>query len=95
MNIDNLKNKIEKIFIGLDFKYEIIGERKYRYLVYNNCYCKITYLEKLKAFVIESTDNIKDALNGVLEDGDLYFIDISEENLLCQIKRDITRYYMN
>lgn len=94
MNINNLINKIENIFLELNFKYETIGEKKYRYLVYNSCYCKVTYLEKLEAFVIESADNIKDALNEVLEDGDLYYMNISEENLLCQLKRDIVTHYM-
>lgn len=93
MNIDALINKIENIFIELGFNNEIIGEKRYKYLVYHNCYCKITYLEKLGAFVIESTDNIENALNGVLEDGDLYYM-ISEEDILCRLRRDIVAYYM-
>ena len=95
MNTDTLINKIENIFLELGFKYETIGEKQYQYLVYNNCYCKITYLEKLGAFVIESADNINDALNGTLEDGDLYYIDISEEDMLCRLRKDIVTYYMD
>ena len=75
MDIDGLKNKIENIFLQLGFRNKNIGKEQYRYLVYNECYCKITYLEELGAFVIESADNIKDALNGALEDGDLYYMD--------------------
>lgn len=63
--------------------------------LFNICYCKITYLEKLKAFVIESADNLNDAINGTLEDGDLYYTDISEDAMLCQLKRDVVAYYMN
>ncbi len=59
----------QNILIELGFKIEFVGEKQYQYLVYNNCYCKITYLEKLNAFVIESADNLTDAMNGVLEDG--------------------------
>lgn len=95
MDINGLINKIEDIFLELGFKIEVVGEKQYRYLVYNNCYCKITYLEKSGAFVIESADNLNDAINGVLEDGDLYYIDISEDALFHQIKRDVTAYYMN
>lgn len=95
MDIESLKNKIKNIFIELGFKNEFVGEKQCQYLVYNNCYCKITYLEKLGAFVIESTDNLTDAINGVLEDGDLYFMDISEDAMLHQLRRDVVAYYMD
>lgn len=94
MNIKNLIQEIEIIFLELKFEIMFIGDKKDRYLVYKNCYCKITYLEDWKAIVIESADNYKDALNGVLEDGDLYFIDVLKENLLLEIRKDIIKYYM-
>ena len=95
MDIESLNNKIKNIFIELGFKNEFVGEKQYQYLVYNNCYCKITYLEKLRAFVIESADNLTDAMNGVLEDGDLYYMDILEDALLHQLRRDVVAYYMD
>lgn len=95
MDIESIKNRIKKIFEELGFKNVFIGEKKYQYLVYNNCYCKITYLEKLRAFVIESADNLTDAMNGVLEDGDLYYMDISEDAMLHQLRRDVVAYYMD
>lgn len=94
MNIDNLTKRIENIFLELGFEYKTIGKKRARYLIYNNCYCKITYLETIEAFVIESTDNIRDAAYGVLEDGDLYYIDGSEEDMLYKFKKDIIAYYM-
>ena len=95
MDIESIKNSIKNIFIELGFKNEFVGDNKYQYLVYNNCYCKITYLEKLRAFVIESADNLTDAMNGVLEDGDLYYMDISEDAMLHQLRRDVVAYYMD
>lgn len=95
MDIDRLRNRIESIFIELGFKKEFIGEKRYQYLVFNSCYCKITYLEELSAFVIESANNLNDAINGILEDGDLYYMDISEDTMLRQFRRDIISYYMN
>ena len=83
MDIDSLKNKIENIFIELGFKKELVGEKQ------------ITYLEKLRAFVIESADNLNDAINGALEDGDLYYMDISEDAMLYQLRRDVVAYYMD
>lgn len=94
MDINTLRQKVERIFLELGFKNEIIGGKKYRYLVYNNCYCKITYLNSKEAFVIEYADNVEDASNGVLEDGDLYYLNIPEEEMLCELRKDIVEYYM-
>ena len=87
--------KLEEIFLELGFEKMIIGEKQYEYLVYNNCYCRITYLQEWRAFVIESADCIEDALNGVLEDGDLYYTDILQENILSKFRSDIVAYYMD
>lgn len=55
---------------------------------------KLTYIETFDAFVIESADNLTDAENNLLEDGDLYYTGTSEEELLKQFKDDIIKYYM-
>ena len=47
-----------------------------------------------EAFVIECADNAEDASNGVLEDGDLYYLNIPEEEMLCKLRKDIVAYYM-
>lgn len=94
VNIESFIYYMEKVFFELGFEVKIIGDKQYRYLNYNNCYCKITYLERLSAFVIESADNIEDAINGILEDGDLYFLDVPEEKVLCQLHKDIQMYYI-
>ncbi len=52
MDINTLREKVERIFLELGFKNEIIGEKQYRYLVYNNCYCKITYLTQGKHLLL-------------------------------------------
>ena len=94
MDANFLREKVERIFLELGFKNEIIGEKEYCYLVYNSCYCKITYLNSWEAFVIEYADNVEDASNGVLEDGDLYYLTIPEEEILCKLRKDIVAYYM-
>lgn len=86
-------DKIEKLFINLGFSSVIINDAKF--MKYNECYCKVTFLKEWSAFVIESADNFQDAEKGVLEDGDLYYTDISESELLSQIKLDLIKYYMN
>lgn len=94
MNIDNLIKKMEKVFLDLGFQTEYIGEKKDKYMHYNNCYCKITYLKSLSACVIESADCLEDAVRGALEDGELYFLDSSEAEMLSKLHQDLKNYYM-
>lgn len=92
MNNKILLDNIKKLFIQLGFERIEIDNNEY--LKYNDCYCRITYLKSLKAFVIESADSFDDAKKGLLEDGDLYYIDTDEETLLKSIKIDIQKYYI-
>lgn len=94
MNIADMVAKIESIFLELGFRYETVGEKQYRYLVYNHCYCMITYWEEREVFIIESADDINWAANKMLEDGNLYDTDIPEDAMLQQIREDIIKYYM-
>lgn len=95
MNIDSLINKIENIFLELGFKVEFVGKRKHRYMRYKNCYCRVTYLKSLSAFVIESANNFEDAENARLEDGELYFLKDSHSVILNQLREDIKSYYVD
>ena len=92
MKQENLLKEIENIFLGLGFT--SITIKKDKYFMYNNCFCKLTFLKKWSAFVIEYTDNIIDAEKGILEDGDLYYVDVGEQELLSQIRNDLIKYYM-
>ena len=92
--MNHLLKMVENIFLELGFQYKTIGDRKLQYLCYGDCYCRITYIDKFKALVIESADDAEDAAKGVLEDGELYHVDTPEEELLRQLRADIKRYYM-
>lgn len=94
MNTEQMLKQIEGIFLTLGFEIEYVGKKQLRYLRYQNCYCKITPLEEWKALVIESADNVCDAENQILEDGELYYLDTPENELLHQIQTDIKAYYM-
>ncbi len=95
VDIHTLKTKMEEILMQLGFKKETVGEKKYEYFCYGNNYCVITYIEALKAFVIESADNLIDAANRVLVDGDLYYINIPQKELLDEFKNDVIKHYMD
>ena len=94
MNIQNILKEINDVFLSLGFVEQPVGKNHFSYLRRKNCYCKITFLKDFVAFVIESANNAQDAENGILEDGDLYFIDTPTEKLLQQLKEDIRNYYM-
>lgn len=84
--------KLENVFIELGFKREYVGKNEY--LRYGNTYCRVTFIKTFSAFVMESAESRQDAENAVLEDGDLYYIETSEEELLKQFREDVVRDYM-
>ena len=93
MDYKVILDKMEKLFINLGFSPIIINGVKF--MRYKECYCKMTFLKDWSVFVIESADNIEDAEKGVLEDGDLYYTDMPESELLSQLKSDLINYYMD
>lgn len=93
MNYIMTLEKMKEVFINLGFESVTINDSEY--LRYKNCYCKVVFLRDWSAFVIESADNLQDAEIGVLEDGDLYYTDVSESELLSQLREDLIRYYFS
>ena len=91
MDYKKILCKMEEVFASLGFEQVLINDVKF--MKYKDYYCKITFLRDWSAFVIESADNIQDAEKGVLEDGDLYYTDISENILSNQLKSDLIRDY--
>ncbi len=86
-------DKMEDIFINLGFSPVTINGIEF--MRYKECYCRLTFLKEWSAFVIESADNVQDAEKGILEDGDLYYTDIPETQLLSQLKSDLEKYYLS
>ena len=75
----------------LGFVYKIINEKKF--LVFNNTYCKISFVYEENSFVIETANTYADAEKGVLEDSDWLGIeDIKEHEQ--KIRNIIINYYM-
>lgn len=93
MDYEIVLNKMEDIFINLGFSPVLINGIKF--MKCKNCYCKITFLKDWSAFVIESADNIQEAEKGILEDGDLYYTDMPEKQLLDRFKSDLIKYYLD
>ena len=94
MKINELIDRVENIFLRLGFSPVFVGEKQLRYFRYKDCYCRVASLEEWNAIVIESADNMVDAENQLLEDGELYYLDTPEKSLLSQIEEDINMYYM-
>ncbi len=92
MDLERILCKMEEIMVKLEF--EPVEVNCIKYMRYHEHYCKITFIKDWSAFVIESADTIQDAEKGVLEDGDLYYMDIPEDALLEQFKADLIRDYI-
>lgn len=82
--------KMEQVFLETGFNKQVVNG--IQYLTYNHSYCKITPLAfptgEVK-FVLEWADNINEAQNMVLEDGDLYPADIPEDEIINMLKTDL------
>ena len=94
METDKIKStikKMENVFLKAGFEWQIINDE--RYLVYRENFCQITYVHGLQAYVIEATNNRREAENGVLEDGELYPDDMPEQELLRILAEDIRELY--
>lgn len=62
METDKIKStikKMENVFLKAGFEWQIINDE--RYLVYRENFCQITYVHGLSAYVIEATNNRREA----------------------------------
>ena len=94
METDKIKStikKMENVFLKAGFEWQIINDE--RYLVYRENFCQITYVHGLSAYVIEATNDRREAENGVLEDGELYPDDMPEQELLRILAEDVRELY--
>lgn len=89
--IMHAQNWLQKIFLELGYEYKIVNEKKY--LVFNNTYCKISFICEEDSFVIETADTYADASAGVLEDSDWFSIEDIKEHPE-RIRNIIINYYM-
>jgi hypothetical protein len=89
--IKSIENKIKDVLKVFNFKEVIINDEIV--YEYKNQYYKFTYVAALKAFVIESAENYKDAVMNVFEDSDIYPIALGNKNLIEQICNDLKKYY--
>jgi len=91
MDVEKIQNQLKDIFIKLGFVNRIINDNEY--LVFHDTFCKISYIQSIGSFVIESADNYSDAEKGLLEDSDWFTIEDITENHE-EIRKKITNYYM-
>ena len=70
-----------------------------RFLITKNCFytrkiLQITYISKLRTFVIEYANNFQDAKNNVFEDGDIFSIDLTEDQIIQEFREILIQYYL-
>lgn len=89
--MSEIGTKIDNVLSELGFEIvEIDGKELYHYKA---SYFKITYIDDFKAYVIEYANNYEEAKNNVFEDGDIYSMDLGENELIEKLKADLIKYY--
>ncbi|GIO41759.1 hypothetical protein [Paenibacillus apis] len=85
--METIENKIILLFKELNFKREVINNS----VVYESegKYLKLTFINKLKSYVIEYADSYDEANKNLFEDGDLYPITMDEDELICKMRNEI------
>ncbi|MNV77785.1 hypothetical protein D3C71_1712350 [compost metagenome] len=75
----------------------LLSELNFKKVIINNCevyesegqYLKLTFLNKLKSYVIEYADSYDEAKKNLFEDGDLFSISMDEDELISKIRNEI------
>lgn len=93
LNPQIIQAKIEQTFKNLGF--EKVHLSRDVFWKYGENYCRIVYEDLLKGFIIESSKGADEAAKYMSEDSDLYFLGLSESELLAQLKSDIQQNYMD
>ncbi|PZD93002.1 hypothetical protein DNH61_24750 [Paenibacillus sambharensis] len=85
--METVENKIISLFKELNYKEKVINNS----VVYESegKYLKLTFINKLKSYVIEYADSYDEATKNLFEDGDLYPITMDEDELICKMRNEI------
>ncbi|MNB92655.1 hypothetical protein D3C75_397600 [compost metagenome] len=85
--MESIENEIIALLSELNFKKAIINNSE----VYESegQYLKLTFLNKLKSYVIEYADSYDEAKKNLFEDGDLFSISMDEDELISKIRNEI------
>ena len=88
-----LKKKIEALFQQLSF--DKVNVNGIPLFLKGGIYYKVTFVKGLNSYVIEFANSYDEAVNNVFEDGDLYPISMSKDELINKLRHDLTNYYIN
>jgi len=61
---------------------------------YNECYYKLTYIERYNSYVIEYANNYDEAVKNVFWDGEWYPISLGDA-LFDELRHDLVNFYMD
>lgn len=82
-----IKKEIERLFEDLGFERIFIKEDAV--FKSEKVYCKLTFIETLRSYVIEYADSYEEAKNNLYEDGDLHAITLDFNDLLLALRKEI------
>lgn len=88
-----IKKEIERLFEDLGF--ERIFIKKDTVFKSEKVYCKLTFIETLRSYVIEYADSYEEAKNNLYEDGDLHATTLDFNDLLLGLRKEIIANMQN
>jgi len=89
----NIEEKIDILMIELGFEKVKVNNTLNYYL--NGWYYKVTYVDGLKSYIIETASNYEEAKLNVYEDADLYPLSLGESKILEDLRNDLIKYCIN
>lgn len=88
----SIEGKIDNLMFELGYK-KVNVNNTLNYLHYG-LYLKVSYIEGLKSYVIESACSSSEVERNLYEDSDLYPIALGENKLLETLRNDLNSFYI-
>lgn len=90
--MNNLTHRLSCVFEELGFDKTVLNNKEL--FLHKENYYIITYISKFRSFVIEYANNFQDAKNNVFEDGDIFSIDLTEDQIIQEFREILIQYYL-
>lgn len=91
--MEGIKREVERLFEDLGFERIFIKEDTV--FKSEKVYCKFTFIETFKSYVIEYANSYEEAKNNLYEDGDLHTITLDFNDLLLALRKEIVASIQN
>lgn len=91
--INKIKREADFLLISLGFNKIFFNEEEI--YEYKEIFLKISYIDKMMAFVFEVCHGIMEVENGLFEDTEVYPLSRGINKIISEMEVDIKKYYIN